>query len=70
MLTWTGVGFRKLAGATRMLHWELLRPSHIKFSVTNLPVTQKPDAGRIEVPVHATPRDPMDEYLAADKEGC
>lgn len=64
-----GAGFRKLAGATRSLHWELLRPSHIKF-LSQLPVTQNLmlDGLRFHM-VHATPRDPMDEYLAADNEG-
>jgi putative phosphoesterase len=64
-----GAGFRKLAGATRRLHWELLRPSHIKY-LSQLPVTQDLmlDGVRFHL-VHATPRDPMDEYLAADDEG-
>ena len=61
-----GTGFRKLAGATRLLHWETLRPSHLKY-LSQLPVTQNLmlDGIRFHL-VHATPRDPMDEYLAAD----
>lgn len=61
-----GSGFRKLAGATRRLHWDLLRPSHVKY-LSQLPVTQNLmlDGLRFHL-VHATPRDPMDEYLAAD----
>lgn len=64
-----GAGFRKLAGATRQLHWDLLRPSHLKY-LSQLPVTQNLmlDGLRFHL-VHATPRDPMDEYLAADPEG-
>ena len=63
-----GKGFRKLAGATRLLHWEILRPSHLKY-LSQLPVTQNLmlDGLRFHL-VHATPRDPMDEYLAADAE--
>ncbi len=61
-----GTGFRKLAGATRRLHWEILRPSHLKY-LSQLPVTQNLmlDGLRFHL-VHATPRDPMDEYLTAD----
>lgn len=61
-----GTGFRRLAGATRQLHWDLLRPSHLKY-LSQLPVTQDLmlDGIRFHL-VHATPRDPMDEYLAAD----
>jgi putative phosphoesterase len=61
-----GAGFRKLAGATRQLHWNILRPSHFKY-LSQLPVTQNLmlDGLRFHL-VHATPRDPMDEYLTAD----
>lgn len=61
-----GTGFRRLAGATRQLHWDQLRPSHLKY-LSQLPVTQELmlDGLRFHL-VHATPRDPMDEYLAAD----
>jgi putative phosphoesterase len=61
-----GTGFRKLAGATRQLHWNVLRPSHLKY-LSQLPVTQNLmlDGFHFHL-VHATPRDPMDEYLAAD----
>ena len=63
-----GSGFRQLAGATRVLTWNLLRPSHLKY-LSQLPVTQNftLDGFRFHL-VHATPRDPMDEYLAADAE--
>ena len=61
-----GTGFRQLAGATRQIHWNILRPSHLKY-LSQLPVTQNLtlDGMRFHL-VHATPRDPMDEYLAAD----
>lgn len=61
-----GSGFRQLAGATRQLHWDLLRPSHLKY-LSQLPVTQNLmlDGLRFHL-VHATPRDPMDEYLTGD----
>ena len=26
-----GTGFRQLAGATRQIHWNILRPSHLKY---------------------------------------
>ena len=63
-----GTGFRRLAGATRQLHWNILRPSHLKY-LSQLPVTQDLmlDGLRFHL-VHATPRDPMDEYLTADAE--
>jgi putative phosphoesterase len=61
-----GTGFRKLSGATRQLHWDQLRPSHLKY-LSQLPVTQNLtlDGFRFHL-VHATPRDPMDEYLTAE----
>ncbi|HEY0980701.1 metallophosphoesterase family protein [Schlesneria sp.] len=64
-----GTGFRRLAGATRQQHWEILRPSHLKY-LSQLPVTQNVTIDNLRFHlVHATPRDPMDEYLAADAEG-
>ncbi len=63
-----GTGFRKLAGATRQMHWDILRPGHLKY-LSQLPVTQNLmlDGSRFHL-VHATPRDPMDEYLTDDVE--
>jgi putative phosphoesterase len=60
-------GLHRLAGATRPLHWKLLAPLHMKF-LTRLPVTRKVtlDKQRFFL-VHATPRDPFDEYLRDDK---
>ena len=59
-----GSGFRKLAGETRQQHWSILSPSHLKY-LSRLPVTESItlDGIRFHL-VHATPRDPMDEYLA------
>jgi len=62
-----GSGFRRLAAATRSLHWDLIPPRRMKY-LARLPVTQ-----RLELDnqsfflVHATPRDPMDEYLLQDE---
>ncbi|MBS0203570.1 MAG: YfcE family phosphodiesterase [Planctomycetes bacterium] len=64
----TGSGLRGLSGATRQHHWNILTPSHLKF-LSRLPVSQtlELDGLRFHL-VHATPRDPMDEYLATDAE--
>ena len=64
----SGSGLRGLAGATRQQHWSVLTPSHLKF-LSRLPVslTLDLDNRRFHL-VHATPRDPMDEYLAIDPE--
>lgn len=60
-------GLHRLAAATRPLHWKLLSGLHMKF-LTRLPVTRKLmlDDKRFYL-VHATPRDPFDEYLREDK---
>ena len=62
----SGSGLRGLAGATRQHHWRVLSPSHLKF-LSRLPVSLslELDHRRFHL-VHATPRDPMDEYLAID----
>ncbi|MCA9042126.1 MAG: YfcE family phosphodiesterase [Planctomycetaceae bacterium] len=63
----SGSGFRALAAATRPLHWDLLRPSQMKY-LARLPVMQHLEIGGLKIlVVHGTPRDPMDEYLGADK---
>jgi putative phosphoesterase len=58
-----GSGFRSLAAATRPLNWKVLSPGHLKF-LSRLPVTRSIvlDQRRFSL-VHATPRDPLDEYL-------
>lgn len=60
-------GLHRLAAATRPLHWKLLNGLHMKF-LTRMPVTRKVtlDDKRFFL-VHATPRDPFDEYLREDK---
>lgn len=64
----TGHGLRALAGATRQQHWNVLTPTHLKY-LSRLPVSQtlELDSKKFHL-VHATPRDPMDEYLAAEPE--
>jgi putative phosphoesterase len=64
-----GTGFRQLAAVTRPLQWQALQPRHLKF-LARLPVTLSLKLGGIRfVLVHATPRDPMDEYLTNDPAG-
>lgn len=64
-----GSGFRKLAAATRPLQWSLLAPRHLKY-LARLPVTCHLHVGETRFALmHATPRDPMDEYLADDPSG-
>jgi len=61
-----GSGFRQLAAATRPLQWDALAPSHLKY-LARLPVTRHLRLGPTRLAlVHATPRDPMDEYLIDD----
>lgn len=60
-------GCKKLAAATRELHWRSLDPLHLKF-LARLPVTKSLQLdGKTFYLVHATPRDPMDEYLRDDR---
>jgi putative phosphoesterase len=62
-----GSGFRRLAAATRPVHWDLIDPRRLKY-LTRLPVTQHVRIdGMTFYLVHATPRDPMDEYLLQDE---
>lgn len=64
--TSSGAGCRRLAAATRAQNSALLTPSHFKF-LARLPVTTTVTLdGRTFYLVHATPRDPMDEYLGND----
>jgi len=64
-----GTGFRRLASATRALHWQCLQPAHFKY-LARLPVTQYLELdGKSFFLVHATPRDPLDEYLVNDPAG-
>jgi putative phosphoesterase len=64
-----GSGFRQLAAATRPLQWKALSPRHLKY-LARLPVTRHLRLGESRFAlVHATPRDPMDEYLVDDPAG-
>lgn len=61
-------GCRRLASVTRQQHQQVLTPGHLKF-LARLPVTSTLELdGRSFYLVHATPRDPMDEYLGYDPE--
>ena len=64
-----GRGFRELATLTRPLMWRDLTPRHLKF-LSRLPLTQTLliDGKRLYL-VHATPRDPLDEYITNGAEG-
>jgi putative phosphoesterase len=62
-------GCRRLAAATRAQHVDVLTSSHYKF-LARLPVTSTTTLDdKSFYLVHATPRDPMDEYLGADPQG-
>ena len=64
-----GTGLRRLAAATRPLQWQALQPQQMKF-LSRLPVTLNLELGGLRFAlVHATPRDPMDEYLTDDPAG-
>lgn len=61
-----GTGFRRLAAVTRPLHWKQIDSRRLKY-LARLPVTQHVELGENTFYlVHATPRDPMDEYLTDD----
>lgn len=62
-----GSGYRQLAAATRPLQWDALAPRHLKY-LARLPVTRHLRLGSTHFALfHATPRDPMDEYLVDDR---
>ncbi|WP_165234582.1 metallophosphoesterase family protein [Aquisphaera insulae] len=61
-------GFRYLTGVSRPSMWEALGPDERRY-LLQLPVTQRATlAGKDYLLVHATPRDPLDEYLLKDPE--
>lgn len=61
-----GNGLKGLAAAARPMQRKLLDASQLKY-LSKLPVTQSFRIdGRSFLMVHATPRDPLDEYLADD----
>ena len=59
-------GYRYLTGVTRPYMWKSLEPDERRY-LLQLPVTQRVvlDGKRILM-VHATPRDPLDEYVMRD----
>jgi putative phosphoesterase len=59
-------GFRYLTAASRPSMWEALGPDERRY-LLQLPVTQRFTLGGTRfLLVHATPRDPLDEYLLKD----
>ena len=59
-------GFRYLTMASRPSMWDALGPDERRY-LLQLPVTQRFTlAGKRFLLVHATPRDPLDEYLLKD----
>jgi putative phosphoesterase len=63
-----GNGLRTLTAATRPIHWDLLSSGQTRY-LARLPVTKHLTVGEQRFfLVHGTPRDPLDEYLAADPE--
>ncbi|MEX0717942.1 MAG: YfcE family phosphodiesterase [Planctomycetaceae bacterium] len=64
-----GTGFRALAAATRPIHWELIDPGRMKY-LARLPVSRRVTLGGHTFQLmHATPRDPLDEYVGEDRAG-
>lgn len=61
-----GWGFRQLMASTRPLQWDRLNSRQLRF-LSRLPIqtTVELDGMRLTL-VHATPRDPLDEYLRED----
>jgi len=61
-------GFKYLSGETRQVTWDLLEPDHLRF-LGSLPVTRRVTLDGVRfLLVHATPRDPLDEYANQDPE--
>ncbi len=61
-------GFRYLTQVSRPSMWEALGPDERRY-LLQLPVTQRFTlGGKRFLLVHATPRDPLDEYLLKDPE--
>lgn len=62
----TGSGYRNLSNATRRVSRQRLGESEFRFLAT-LPITKMVTLDRKQLfLVHATPRDPMDEYAPAE----
>ncbi|MEO1998709.1 MAG: metallophosphoesterase family protein, partial [Planctomycetaceae bacterium] len=63
-----GRGSKAPTAATRPIHWQQLDLQQMQF-LGQLPVTKRFELGDLSfLLVHATPRDPMDEYLTHDVE--
>ncbi|QDT49983.1 metallophosphoesterase family protein [Symmachiella dynata] len=64
-----GSPFRRLTAATRQAQYNAITPDKMRY-LSRLPVTasQTIDGLKFHL-VHATPRDPLDEYLYEDPEG-
>jgi len=61
-------GFKYLTGVTRELSWQRLGGSEMRW-LANLPVTRTVTLDNMRfLLVHATPRDPLDEYAPGDVE--
>lgn len=62
-----GGTFRRIAAAMRPLHYDVLDDDHLTW-LAQMPVTQQVEIGGMSLLlVHATPRDPMDEYIASGR---
>lgn len=58
--------FRKLAAAMRPRHFEVLNDEHLTW-LARMPVMHRIELDGLRfLMIHATPRDPMDEYLEPD----
>lgn len=61
-----GSGLRAIAAALRPCHWQQLSTNELSY-LARLPVTQRLTLDEKQFYlVHATPRDPLDEYLTDD----
>jgi putative phosphoesterase len=59
-------GFKYLSGVTRQLTWGCLSPDHLRY-LASLPVTRSVTIADTRfLLVHATPRDPLEEYASND----
>ena len=64
-----GSGFRELACLTRPQHWELLQNRQLKY-LSRLPLTSTLEIDGLRYYlVHASPRDPLDEYVLDGEAG-
>lgn len=60
-------GYRSLTAATRPLCWQMLSEAHRGY-LARLPLSRHVRLdGKVLLLVHATPRDPLDEYLFNDE---